>query len=470
MRAQFANAALALVVITLGDACDSTAPPILVSTVTVTPALATLFVGQTTTLVATPKDAAGTPLSERTVTWSSHDTRIAAVSSAGVVTALDSGLVQIDASVEGVRNSAAVTVHLAPVATIMVSPPGDTLGVGYRTSLVATPYDSAGHPATGHAVTWTTSDMSKATVDATGFVTALDTGLVQVTATSESKSAAAALLVVPCVALSTIQTAHLSFLIATGALPNNSGTVGGGFFKTTQVMFGGGAVFGLSGSSMYVEYDPTFGYATPGSSAVCALPAPAGATHTYAKVGVSRGYETRVAARQESFTFAGAGYEDFVLLRYTFTNIGSTAVPSFAAGFVADWDLLFDFNATSDRVRYDPGQHAQEAVEGDSVSHPQIAGVIPIVTRGAGTLAFKAWLNGADPTSGDGYYAALSGGADPSTAGQPGDVRGLTGVGGVTLAPAQQLVIYFIVAAADNRTAFEAAAATARAVVATGVP
>ena len=358
-----------------------------------------------------------------------------------------------------------------PVATMTVSPPGDTLGVGQRRSLVATPYDSAGHPLTGHAVTWTTSDMAKATVDGAGLVTALDTGLVQIIATSESKSATATFLVVPpCVAVSTIQTAHLSFLIAGGALPDSFGTAGGGFFRTTGVMFGGGAVFGVSASSTELQYDPQFGYTTFSESLVCALPAPAGTTHTYAKVRVPQGYEARLDARQESFTFAAAGYENFVLLRYTFTNLGSTPVSGVVAGFVADWDLLFDQALTSDRVRYDPGQGAEEAVEADSVTYPQIAGVIPIVTRGAGTLAFKGWVNGADPAEGGGYYAALSGGVDTSTVGQPGDVRGLAGVGGVTLNPAQQLVIYFVVAVGDNRAAFDAAAATARAVVAAGIP
>src|SRR5207302_119598 len=66
-----------------------TLPP--VSAVSVSPPSATVSVGQTAQLTATPKDASGTPLSGRAVTWSSSDTTIARVSGSGLVTAIATG-------------------------------------------------------------------------------------------------------------------------------------------------------------------------------------------------------------------------------------------------------------------------------------------------------------------------------------------------------------------------------------------
>src|SRR5213079_2599712 len=50
-----------------------------VATVDVTPPSASVQAGQTVQLTATPKDAGGTPLSGRTVTWSSSNTAVATV-------------------------------------------------------------------------------------------------------------------------------------------------------------------------------------------------------------------------------------------------------------------------------------------------------------------------------------------------------------------------------------------------------
>ena len=75
----------------------------------------------------------------------------------------------------------------------------------------------------------------------------------------------------------------------------------------------------------------------------------------------------------------------------------------------------------------------------------------------------SSWVKGADPSDRASYFAALSGGINPSTAGQPGDVRGLIGMSGITLAPSQQLVVYFAVVMGTSRTSFDANVATAKA-------
>src|SRR5206468_1997496 len=81
-----------------------------VASVSVTPASATVAAGQSVQLTATPKDANGTPLSGRTVTWSSNNTSVAIADVNGNVTAIAPGSATITATSEGQSGTAAITV------------------------------------------------------------------------------------------------------------------------------------------------------------------------------------------------------------------------------------------------------------------------------------------------------------------------------------------------------------------------
>src|SRR5437899_10970110 len=72
-----------------------------VASVSVSPAAASVLVGATVQLVATPKDANGTPLSGRAVSWSSNNTSVATVTSSGLVTGAAAGTPTITATSEG---------------------------------------------------------------------------------------------------------------------------------------------------------------------------------------------------------------------------------------------------------------------------------------------------------------------------------------------------------------------------------
>src|SRR5439155_20800656 len=61
--------------------------------------------------------------------------------------------------------------------------------------LTATPKDSAGNPLSGRVVTWASSAPGVATVSASGLVTGVAAGSATITATSETKSGAAAITV-----------------------------------------------------------------------------------------------------------------------------------------------------------------------------------------------------------------------------------------------------------------------------------
>ncbi|HEV2750291.1 MAG TPA: Ig-like domain-containing protein, partial [Gemmatimonadales bacterium] len=162
-----------------------------VASVTVSPATASLTVGGTTQLTATPKDSSGNPLSGRVVTWATSNTSVATVSASGLVTGAAAGAATITATSEGQSGSAVMTVTNVPVASVTVSPATASLTVGGTTQLTATPKDSSGNPLTGRTVSWTTSNSTIATVSASGLVTAVAAGTATITATSEGKSGTA---------------------------------------------------------------------------------------------------------------------------------------------------------------------------------------------------------------------------------------------------------------------------------------
>src|SRR5207244_12023533 len=95
-----------------------------VASVAGSPASASVPVGQTVQLAATPKDANGNALSGRTVTWASSNGSVGAVNGSGLVTGVVAGSTTITATSEGQSGSSAVTVTAAPVpvASVTVSP------------------------------------------------------------------------------------------------------------------------------------------------------------------------------------------------------------------------------------------------------------------------------------------------------------------------------------------------------------
>ena len=76
-----------------------------------------------------------------------------------------------------------------PVASVSITSPVATLGVGENTTLTATARDRNGNTLAGRPVTWTATTPSIASVSAGGVVTAVTVGSTTITATVESKSA-----------------------------------------------------------------------------------------------------------------------------------------------------------------------------------------------------------------------------------------------------------------------------------------
>ncbi len=162
-----------------------------VASVAVSPVAPNLYVGGTVQLTATLKDASGTPLSDRAVTWTTSSSAVATVSASGLVTGFAVGAATIRATSEGQSGTAAVTVSSVPVASLGVSPATANVLVGGTTQLSATPKDAAGNILAGRAVTWTNSNPGIAMVSTTGLVTGVAAGAATITATSEGQSASA---------------------------------------------------------------------------------------------------------------------------------------------------------------------------------------------------------------------------------------------------------------------------------------
>jgi uncharacterized protein YjdB len=80
-----------------------------VASVTVTPATASASVGQTVQLTATPRDAAGNPLTGRAISWATSAPAVASVGNSGLVSVQGVGTAVITATSEGRSGSATVT-------------------------------------------------------------------------------------------------------------------------------------------------------------------------------------------------------------------------------------------------------------------------------------------------------------------------------------------------------------------------
>src|SRR5918995_378865 len=93
-----------------GDDPTTTRPPLGVR-ITVRPAVLTLSVGETASLVATVQDAEGRALTNSEIKWSSNAPAVVAVSATGTVTALTEGMATIGAYAEQTVEFARVVVQ-----------------------------------------------------------------------------------------------------------------------------------------------------------------------------------------------------------------------------------------------------------------------------------------------------------------------------------------------------------------------
>jgi uncharacterized protein YjdB len=183
-----------------GFAAITVAPP-LVASVTVAPTLDTIFAGapgNTVTLTATTRDAAGHVLTGRPLIWSASGGVVNVVNGVvtGTNTAAGTATVTATSTDPGLPAGSATIVAIGHAHTVTLSPSATTLAVNSpffpsKVQLTARVVDSFGTTVTGRALHWSTSDPTVATVDGTGIVTAVTTGVGRCTITATTTDGAA---------------------------------------------------------------------------------------------------------------------------------------------------------------------------------------------------------------------------------------------------------------------------------------
>ena len=135
--------------------------------------------GKTKTLVATVKP---TTASDRTVTWKSSNTKVATVTSKGVVKAVAAGTATITAtSADGNASVHCKVTVTQPPTAVNLSATSVKVGVGKITTLTATVKPDN---ASNKEVTWKSADTKIATVSDKGVVKGVKAGTVKITATT----------------------------------------------------------------------------------------------------------------------------------------------------------------------------------------------------------------------------------------------------------------------------------------------
>ncbi|HEX8317903.1 Ig-like domain-containing protein [Longimicrobium sp.] len=175
--------------------------PVLAAAVAVAPDSLALATGDTATLRATARDAAGTVLQGRSAAWSSTAPSVARVDSLGRVTALSAGTAIIRAVVDSASGEARVSVTAVATALQVVGGQGQEAPAGSALPqpLTVRVVDALGNPVAGVAVAWSpaqggTAAPGTSTTDAAGnastaWTLAPAAGAQQLTATAGTLSA-----------------------------------------------------------------------------------------------------------------------------------------------------------------------------------------------------------------------------------------------------------------------------------------
>lgn len=167
----------------------------LASTVTLSPANATIVTGTTVQLTSQITDPAGNVLTGRPISFASDNNAVATVNATGLITAVTPGTARITATSEGKTGTATIIVTALPVATVNVTPTTSTIFIGSTAVLNAQPLSETGAALTGRTVSWISGAPGVATVSASGLVTAVASGTAVIVAVVDGVSGTATITV-----------------------------------------------------------------------------------------------------------------------------------------------------------------------------------------------------------------------------------------------------------------------------------
>jgi uncharacterized protein YjdB len=155
-------------------------------------------------------------------TWTTSDPSVATISPSGLATAVaSSGTCTITATSQGMTAYIQLTITNLPLQTIMVSPDSATINRGFTEQFTATGLFSDGSNTLSQGITdlvsWSSTTISVATIDAHGVATGVSAGITSISAQWSGKTSNAATLTVSNLALMSIS------LSITGS-PRDDGT------------------------------------------------------------------------------------------------------------------------------------------------------------------------------------------------------------------------------------------------------
>lgn len=425
-------------------------PPPAIASVTISPRPTSLVIGQSVQLLAVARTSSGEDVPGAAIVWTVTGAAIGTISTNGLLSVTGAGVVQVLATVGSISDSLGILVRSIEPDTIVVTPQGDTLPSGSQVTLGATVLTATGDTISSPSLSFTTLDPSVATVNSTGTVTAVGTGVATIVVQSGPATTTVHILVPDCAPSASIQVNSFTLPVRAGGTVPAGGLVASGLYKGTGVLYGAGLILGVGAGATAVGYDPADLSSDFANSPVCQLAGPT-ASHTYSRLSLASGAPGPTGLRivQETFADTPAGTTEFVLFRYTILNTRSTPISTLRIGFAADWDLDYDFTSTDDLATVSIGSPTVEIQEPDSNAHPQLFGITSI---GSGAPAAAIWLNGTSVTNAD-FYNRL-GDTPPSAQITRGELRALVGRGTLSLAPGEQVATYFALIGGDTRTAF----------------
>ena len=182
-----AGGASGAAVVTVAQSPDSVA---------VLPVEATIAaLGDTVRLAAEVFDANGHVVAGAEFVWASSDDAVATVDGAGLVTAAGNGTATMTAAAGGASGAAVVTVAQEVSAVAIRPDEVELTALGASVQLAAEAWDLNGHAVTEAEFVWASSDITVATVDASGLVTAVEVGTAEVTAAASGATGTALVLV-----------------------------------------------------------------------------------------------------------------------------------------------------------------------------------------------------------------------------------------------------------------------------------
>ncbi len=155
---------------------------------TISPRTGALRIGTPRQLLVSLADSIGGQIAQgRVISWTSSTPTIATVNATGLVTGLSLGTARIVVNAEGAKDSVSFAVTKVPVAAVRLSPLSSSVIQGQTQQYTATVEDSTGAIVADRVIEWSSSDPTKATVNASGLVSTIAPGFVTISAVSETK-------------------------------------------------------------------------------------------------------------------------------------------------------------------------------------------------------------------------------------------------------------------------------------------